>query len=122
MTPVAAPLSAEKGGEWEAWIDEWPSQPSTIDQGGAMPTVMGYHDVKDQAHWLSSPRREEFFGPLGVTNIRTFVDPANATRVGVLMDVPDLDALADAMETQGAADAMEYDGVLPETLVILVEA
>jgi hypothetical protein len=27
-----------------------------------------------------------------------------------------------AMETQAAADAMEYDGVLPETLVILVES
>ena len=66
--------------------------------------------------------REEFFGPLGVTNIRTFVDPENRTRVGVMMDVPDVDALVAAMETQGAADAMEYDGVLPETLVILVEA
>ena len=39
-----------------------------------------------------------------------------------MMDVPDMDALVAAMETQGAADAMEYDGVLPETLVILVEA
>ena len=37
-----------------------------------------------------------------------------------MMDVPDMDALVAAMETQGAADAMEYDGVLPETLVILV--
>jgi hypothetical protein len=27
-----------------------------------------------------------------------------------------------AMETQAAADAMEHDGVLPETLVILVES
>jgi hypothetical protein len=27
-----------------------------------------------------------------------------------------------AMQTEGAAEAMEYDGVLPETLVILVEA
>jgi hypothetical protein len=27
-----------------------------------------------------------------------------------------------AMETQAAADAMAHDGVLPETLVILVEA
>jgi hypothetical protein len=26
-----------------------------------------------------------------------------------------------AMETQGAADAMAHDGVLPETLVVLVE-
>jgi hypothetical protein len=87
-----------------------------------VPTIFGYHDVKDTDHWLASPKREEFFGPLGVTNIRTFVDPDNRTRVGVMMDVPDMDALVAAMETQGAADAMEYDGVLPETLVILVEA
>ena len=87
-----------------------------------MPTIFGYHDVKDTDHWLASPKREEFFGALGVTNIRKFVDPENRTRVGVMMDVPDMDALVAAMETQGAADAMEYDGVLPETLVILVEA
>jgi len=31
-------------------------------------------------------RAEEFFGPLGVSNIRTFVDPQNPTRLGVLMD------------------------------------
>ena len=87
-----------------------------------MPTVMAYHDVKDKDHWLASPRREEFFGPLGVTNIRTFVDPENPTRVGLVMDVADMDAIMAAMETQPAADAMEHDGVLPETLVILVEA
>jgi hypothetical protein len=87
-----------------------------------VPTIFGYHHVKDTDHWLASPKREEFFGPLGVSNIRTFVDPENRTRVGVMMDVPDMDALLAAMETQGAADAMEYDGVLPETLVILVEA
>ncbi|HEY7933033.1 MAG TPA: hypothetical protein VID48_04340 [Solirubrobacteraceae bacterium] len=86
-----------------------------------MPTVFAHHDVKDKDHWLASPKREEFFGPLGVTNIRTFVDPENPTRTGVLMDVPDMDALAAAMETEGAAEAMAFDGVLPETLVILVE-
>jgi len=83
---------------------------------------MAYHDIKDKDHWLSSPKREEFFGPLGVTNIRKFVDPDNPTRVGLVMDVPDMDALSTAMETQAAADAMEHDGVLPETLVILTEA
>ena len=87
-----------------------------------MPTVFGYHDVKDKDHWLASPRREEFFGPLGVSNILTFVDQQNPTRVGVLMDVPDMDALGAAMETEAAAEAMEYDGVIPETLVMLVEA
>jgi len=87
-----------------------------------MPTVMAYHDVKDKDRWLASPRREEFFGPLGVTNIRTFADPENPTRVGIVMDVPDMNALMAAMEDQAAADAMAHDGVLPETLVILVEA
>jgi hypothetical protein len=91
-------------------------------KGGAMPTVMAYHDVKDKDHWLASPKREEFFGPLGVTNVRKFVDPEHPTRVGLVMDVPDMDAVMTAMETQAAADAMAYDGVLPETLVILVEA
>ena len=87
-----------------------------------MPTIIGHHDVRDADHWLASPKREEFFGPLGVTNIRTFVDPQNATRVGVLMDVPDMDALTAAMETEAAAEAMAHDGVVAETLVILVEA
>ena len=87
-----------------------------------MPTVVAHHDVKDKDHWLGSPKREEVFGPLGVTKIRTFVDPQNPTRVAVLMDVADMDAVMGAMQTKEMADAMEYDGVLPETLVILVEA
>ena len=86
-----------------------------------MPTVIGHHDVKDTDHWLASPKREEVFGPLGVTNIRTFVNPQNRTQVAVLMDVADMDVVMAAMQDQGMADAMEYDGVLPETLVLLVE-
>ena len=87
-----------------------------------MPTVIGYHQVKDTKHWLASPMREKFFGPLGVTGIRTFVDPQNPTRVAVLMEVPDMSRLKTAMSSPGAAEAMAHDGVLAETLVLLVEA
>ena len=87
-----------------------------------MPTVVAHHDVKDTDHWLSSPQREELFGPLGVSNIRTFVDPQNSTHVSLVMDVADMDALMAFMETPAAAEAMDHDGVLPETLVILIEA
>src|SRR5205823_11657433 len=87
-----------------------------------MPTVIGYHEVKDTKHWLASPKREEVFGPLGVTNIRTFVDQENPTRVAVLMDVADMDVVMSAMQNEAMAEAMAFDGVLPETLVILVEA
>ena len=87
-----------------------------------MPTIIGHHDVKDQKHWLASPKREEVFGPLGVTNIRTFVNPQNPTQVAVLMDVADMDAVMAAMQTEDAAAAMAHDGVVPESLVLLIEA
>ncbi len=87
-----------------------------------MPTIVAHHNIKDKTHWLASPKRKELFGPLGITNIRTFVDPQNPTRVAVLMDVPDMGALMSAMKSKAAADAMAHDGVLPESLVILVEA
>jgi hypothetical protein len=87
-----------------------------------MPAVIAHHDVTDTDHWLASPKREEFFGPLGCTNIRTFVDPQNPTRVAVLMDIPDLDAVAAALQSKAGADTMEYDGVIADSLVILVEA
>jgi len=88
-----------------------------------MPTVIAHHNItKGSKHWLTSPKRKEFFGPLGITNVRTFVDPQNPNRVAVMADVPDMDALMAAMKTKAAADAMEHDGVVPESLVILVES
>ncbi len=87
-----------------------------------MPTLIGYHDIsKGKDHWLNSPKRQEVFGQLGVTNIRTFVNLEDPTKVGLLMDVPDMDAFAAAMQTEAAAEAMEHDGVVADTLVILIE-
>ena len=63
-----------------------------------------------------------FSATLGVTNIRKFVSRESPTRVGVLMDVADMDAFVAALQTEAAAEAMACDGVVPETLVILVEA
>ena len=87
-----------------------------------MPTVIAYHDVSDTDHWLASGKRDEFLAPLGVTGIRTFVDPQNPKRVGLLMDIPDMDAVMAALQTENGAETMRADGVDAETLVILVEA
>ena len=88
-----------------------------------MPTIIGHHNItKGTKHWLTSPKRAELFGPLGVTSIRTFVDPQNPTRVAVQMDVPDIDAFKAAMQSKAAAEAMAYDGVVPESLVVLIES
>ena len=86
-----------------------------------MPTVVATHDVKDVDHWLSSPKREEFFGPLGITHIRTFVSPTDRSHVSISMDVPDMDALMAALQSEAGAAAMEYDGVLGETLAIYIQ-
>lgn len=87
-----------------------------------MPTIMVYHDVKDTKHWLASPLRKQLFEPIGVTNIRTFVDRQASKRVGLVMDVADMAKLDAFMQTKAAADAMAHDGVLPETLVFLVQS
>jgi hypothetical protein len=87
-----------------------------------MPTVVVYHDiVKGKDHWLSSTKREEGFGPLGVSNIRTFVDPQESTKVALVMEVADMDALMAAMQEPGTGEAMESDGVAPETMRLLIE-
>jgi len=82
---------------------------------------MIFHEVDDVDHWLTSPKREEVFGPLGIT-IRTFVDPDTPNRVGLLAEIPDMDAYREVMASEAAADAMKTDGVRPETLVVLVES
>jgi hypothetical protein len=87
-----------------------------------MPTVIATHEVKDSAHWLASPKRAEVMGQLGITNIRTFVDPQNPNRVALTADVPDVDALMEAMQSPAFGEAMQHDGVLPETVAFFVQS
>jgi hypothetical protein len=53
-----------------------------------MPTVIRHHKItKGADHWVNSPKREQLFDSIGVTNIRTLVDPQDPTRVAAIMDV-----------------------------------
>lgn len=85
-----------------------------------MATVIVVHEVDDVEHWFASPRREEAFGPLGLT-VRTFVDREKTSRVGLIVEASDMDAFRQLMESEVAAEAMRFDGVRPETVVELVE-
>ncbi len=84
-----------------------------------MTTVMIFHEVDDVPHWLSSPKREEAFGPMGIS-VQTFVDPQGSNRVGLLAEVPDMDALMEMLQSDLGVEAMKFDGVRPETIVMLV--
>jgi hypothetical protein len=85
-----------------------------------MPTLMVVHQVDDVDHWLASPKREEFFGPRGMST-RTFVDPQTPGRVGLIVEVPSLEVFEQALGEPEAAEAMKHDGVQPETIVTLHE-
>jgi hypothetical protein len=87
-----------------------------------MPTVIAYHDVEDLDLWLASKVRDQAFATIGVTGVRTFVDPTNPRRVGLLADIPDMDAFNEAMQGAAFAEAEAKDGVVPETIVLLIEA
>jgi hypothetical protein len=85
-----------------------------------MATYLAFHEVDDVEHWLKSSKREEVFGPHGIT-ARTFRDPSGSNRVGMIVEIPDFAVFQQFMQTEEAAEAMKHDGVRPETLVVLTE-
>ena len=72
-----------------------------------MPTLVVFHEVDDVDHWLASPKRDEFFGPQGMS-ARTFRDPSGSNRVGLIVEVPSLEAWEQALQSPEAAEAMKY--------------
>ena len=85
-----------------------------------MATLLITHDVDDVDHWLASPTREEYFGPLGITT-RTFRDPSGSNRVALIVETPSLAAWEAALQSEAAAQAMQADGVRPDTILLLSE-
>jgi hypothetical protein len=89
-----------------------------------MPKIVIHHEVEDTERWLTTGKttRENFFGPLGITDIKAYTNPENPQQVALTMDVPDLDAMMAALETPEAAEAEKTDGVKSDTIVFYVEA
>jgi hypothetical protein len=85
-----------------------------------MPRVIATHEVDDVAHWLGSPKRAEVFGEVA-SDIVTFTDPQNPKRTGLSMTIKDLSAFQAVLDSPAGVEAMKYDGVNPDTLVVLIE-
>jgi hypothetical protein len=85
-----------------------------------MATYVITHEVDDVEHWLSSPKREEVFGPMGVS-VRTFRDPDGSNKTALIAEIPDMEAFQEFMQSDAAAEAMKHDGVKRETLLVLSE-
>ena len=78
------------------------AQLSLWERESTMATYLAFHEVDDVDHRLSSPKREEVFGPLGIT-ARTFRDPQGSKRVGMIVEIPDFAAFQEFMQTEPAA-------------------
>ncbi len=69
---------------------------------------------------LGSPKREELFGPHGIT-ARPFVGEAGSNHVGLVAEIPDMAVWEEILRSEDGAEAMRHDGVRPETLVVMTE-
>jgi hypothetical protein len=85
-----------------------------------MATYVITHDVDDVEHWMTSPKREEVFGPMGIT-VRTFRIPDGSSKTALVAEIPDIEAFQEVMKSEAAEDAMKHDGVHPETLLMFSE-
>ena len=85
-----------------------------------MPALLVVHDVDDVDHWLTSPKREELMRPHGYT-VRTFVDPTDASHVGLVVEGAALQDFEELLKSDAAADAMKHDGVRADTVRVLEE-
>ena len=92
----------------------------TVEGTALVATHLVFHEVDDVDHWLKSPKRGELFGPRGITH-RTVHDPEGSNRVGLIFEIPDIDAFQELLQSEEAAEAMKYDGVRPETILLLAE-
>ena len=86
-----------------------------------MATYIAFHEVDEVDHWVHSPKRQELVGPMGITG-QLFTDTARSNRVAVILEIPDMEAFQQVLQSEAGADAMKFDGVRPETMVIFERA
>jgi hypothetical protein len=90
-----------------------------------MTTLIVFHEVEDGQRWAKAWQRgaggrHEMFAKIGVT-ARTFREPENPNRTGLIMEVPDMEQFQSFMESDDAKKAMQEDGLDVKSIRILSE-
>lgn len=107
---------------WQIADDIWNSD---LPEGAATTYVSITLEVKDKNRWLaawSGPNsRKAMFAEHGVGNVRVFESPDDPKRVGLLVEVKDMEAFM-AFTTSAATQAAKAeDGVIERTLRLMTE-
>jgi ketosteroid isomerase-like protein len=107
---------------WQTSNDMWSSD-LPADAGKTYISVT--HEVKDKDLWLAAWQgpnsRKQMFAEHGVGDVKVFVSPDDPHRIGLLLEVTDMDALMAFMATPEAAAAEAEDGVIVSTLRFMTE-
>jgi hypothetical protein len=90
-----------------------------------MTTAIIFHDVQDGGVWANAWKqgpgsRHEMFGTIGVT-CRNFRDPNAPNATGVMVDILDMAAFQELLQSEEGRTAMREDGLKVDTMRMLVE-
>lgn len=112
-------------GEWKMANDIFNSDLPAAPSGALGPVLLVTHEVKDPAHWLAAwagpDGRAETFKQHGASGVRVFQSPDHPKRVGLLVEVEDMDAFMAWAQSADSAKAKAEDGVIDATLRVMAE-
>jgi ketosteroid isomerase-like protein len=107
---------------WQIASDIWNSD---LPEGAGKTYLNVTHEVEDFDRWLAAWQgpdgRREMFAAHGAGAIRLFHSPDDPNRVGLLVEVLDLEAIQAFMASPEAAAAKAEDGVIDATLRFMTE-
>jgi hypothetical protein len=90
-----------------------------------MTTAIVFHETNDGAVWANAWKkgpgsRHEMFAKVGVS-ARTFRDPQDHNRTGVILEIADMAAFQAVLASPEGQQAMREDGLKIDTVRLLVE-
>jgi ketosteroid isomerase-like protein len=107
---------------WQITNDIWNSD---LPEGAGLTYVSVTHEVEDPERWLAAwtgpDSREKLFAAHGAGDVRVFQSPDDPARVGLLVEIQDMDALMALMNSPEGQAAKAEDGVLDSTLHFMLE-
>ena len=107
---------------WQITDDVWNSD-LPADAGKTFVSIT--HEVKDKDHWLEAwtgpDSRKEIFAANGAGAIKVFQSPDDPKRVGLLVEVVDMEAMMTWLMSPESATAKAEDGVDDTTLSLMTE-
>jgi ketosteroid isomerase-like protein len=107
---------------WQTSNDMWSSD-LPADAGKTFVSIT--HEVKDKNVWLAAwtgpNSRKQIFAEHGAGEIKVFQSPDDPKRVGLLVEILDMDALMGWLNSPDSAAAKAEDGVIDSTVRFMTE-